>query len=89
MLTTIYFVLFVAVVALLHHIAASSTSKYEKVFRLKCPNHCNGHGGCNNENTCICYPGYTGPDCRSSKICAFSDETLLCEHENTNSYDYD
>lgn len=28
-----------------------------------CPNLCSGHGKCRASRSCLCRPGYTGPDC--------------------------
>ncbi|ETO75683.1 hypothetical protein F444_08762 [Phytophthora nicotianae P1976] len=30
-----------------------------------CPSKCNRHGTCGSDNTCTCFPGYTGYDCNS------------------------
>ncbi|KAG6604484.1 tenascin-like protein [Phytophthora cinnamomi] len=31
--------------------------------RGSCPSNCNRHGTCASDNTCTCFPGYTGYDC--------------------------
>lgn len=28
-----------------------------------CPNYCNRHGSCNDDNVCICSSGFSGADC--------------------------
>ncbi|KAF1781237.1 EGF-like domain, extracellular [Phytophthora cactorum] len=33
-----------------------------------CPSKCNRHGTCRSDNTCTCFPGYTGYDC-NSRVC--------------------
>ncbi|KAG7212536.1 hypothetical protein KM043_012842 [Ampulex compressa] len=44
------------------------TSRFPYIDQEKCPsnhknNECSGNGVCTNENSCYCYPGWSGSDC--------------------------
>lgn len=36
---------------------------------ISCPNSCSGHGACQHQDMCHCYPGFEGDDC-SRQVCA-------------------